>query len=378
MLQIRLLFICFVLFLFGNDLFAQEIHISEPTVLVPSSLMPSNMKVGKANNNCDIVCHNDKYYVAFRTGPHHFPNKQAKICIMSSRDMMYWEKEYEIALGTDVREPRFLSFNGALFLYFFEGSKSPFRFDPKHIWMAEKKADGWQKEIVEGMDGYVPWRIKRYDNDVLLSAYWGRGLYKNHQGELRLYRSPDGRKWTAISEQAQVSVSGAEEGEFEFDQEGNLWACVRLEGEGALICYAEKNNLHEWKTFVSKKKYDSSCMFRHGQQIYLLARRNVDGNIDKLPKWLPDDIVRTYNLTRYSFTPKTTALYKLNTETKDFDWVMDIPGCGDNAFPAIVSAGENKYYILNYSNDFDNPDRIWFTGQLGKTFIYYITLSFLE
>lgn len=366
-----------ILFFYSNN-YSQNITISEPTILVPSSLVPQTMKLGKSNNNCDVVWHENKYYVAFRTASHHFPNAKAKLYIMSSADMKQWQEEYCIVLGTDVREPRFLSFNNTLFLYFFEGSKSPFRFDPKHVWMAEKTDSGWKQNIVEGMDGFVPWRLKIYDNDVLLSAYWGKGLYSNHKGELRLFRSADGRNWTAISEQAQVSVSGAEEGEFEFDEEGNLWACVRLEGEGALICYADKNNLHEWKTFSSKKKYDSSCMFRHGEYIYLLARRSLDGNISKLPKWLPHDIVRTYNLTRYSFTPKTTALYRLNTTTRDFDWLLDIPGCGDNAFPAIAPSGENQYYILNYSNNFENPDQSWFFGQLGKTFIYYITMTFSE
>lgn len=377
--HLRLHVFSLFILLVNQSFFSQTHTISEPVILVPSAVLPHQIKTLTSNNNLDITQYEGKYYVAFRTAAHHFPNKKAKIYVISSKDLVSWDFEHEIILGCDLREPRFANYNNQLLLYFFEGGKSPVSFQPKHVWVATYLSQGkWENQIIQGLDGYVPWRLKVYDNNLLLSAYWGKDLYGNHQGELRLFKSTDGYHWVAISEKPQVDLTGAEEGEFEFDKEGNLWACVRLEGEGALVCYAEKNALHEWKTFKTKKKYDSSCMFRHKDDIYLIARRNKDGNFAKSPAWLPESLLRGYNLTRYSLTPKTTALYRLNKEQKDFEWIMDIPGCGDNAFPAVTPLGNNKYLILNYSNSFDKPDLSWFSGQLNKTFIYYVELTIHE
>ena len=374
-----LLVVFTIILIFKQVISAQTYTISEPVILVPSAALPSRIKTLTSNNNLDIIQYEGKFYVAFRTAAHHFPNKKAKIFVISSKDFITWDYEHEISLGCDLREPRFATYKNQLLLYFFEGGKSPLRFQPKHVWVCTYLGEGkWENQIIPGLDGFVPWRLKVHNNNLLLSAYWGKDLYGNHQAELRLFKSTDGYQWTPISNEPQVDITGAEEGEFEFDKEGNLWACVRLEGEGSLICYAEKNSLHEWKTFKTKKKYDSSCMFRHKEDIYLIARRNKDGNFAKSPAWLPESLLRGYNLTRYSLTPKTTSIYKLNKEQKDFEWIMDIPGCGDNAFPAVTPLGNNKYLILNYSNSFDNPNISWLSGQLNKTFIYYIELTIHE
>jgi hypothetical protein len=376
-----ILILCAFIFFYSIS-FAQNSNykLSTPQIIIPSASLPKEVKSLHSNNNVDIITYNGYYYVAFRTASHHFPNKKAKIYVIKSIDLNNWKFEHSISLHADLREPRFAMYNNNLFLYFFEGGKSPFRFQPKHVWVSklDTNTHTWNNKIIDGLDGYVPWRLKVRNDTLLLSAYWGKDLYGDHQGNLRLFVSKNGIDWLPISNEPQIAVTGAEEGEFEFDQEGNLWACIRLEGEGALICYADKQNIHQWNTFKSKKKYDSSCMFRHKNDIYLIARRNKDGDFSKTPKWLPESIVRGYNLTRYSLTPKTTALYKLNKQTKDFEWVIDLPGCGDNAFPAITKKNENSYIVLNYSNDFENPNISWLTGQLSKTFIYSIELTILE
>jgi hypothetical protein len=350
--------------------------ISEPTILIPSPSLPPNIQCLRSNNNVDIIRFKDTYYVAWRSARVHFPDAKAIMYIISSKDFVSWKFEHSFKTGADLREPRFLVFRDQLFFYCFEGAKAMYSFNPKHIWISTVENGKWKDQVAPGMDGYVPWRLKMHNGKPLFSAYWGKNLYGAHQAQLRFFTSDDAINWKPISEQPQISVTGSEEGEFEFDEEGNMWCIVRLEGEGAMLCYADKDSLHSWKMYHTKKKYDSSCMFRHGKELYLVARRNRGGNAEKAPGWLPDGIRRTVNLTSYSFSPKTTALYKLNVENKDFDWVMDLPGCGDNAFPAVVPIDEKNYYILNYTNDLSNPDITWFSGQFQHTYIYYLTLSF--
>ena len=365
----------FTLFIYLNSI-GQKISLGKPLILVPSGKIPSKIKIQKSNNNVDVILFKETYYMAFRTGAHHFPNKKSKLYILRSKDLNKWEYETEISLGNDVREPRWIEFNNRLFLYYFEGGRCPLQFQPQHIWVSYPLDSGlWYSQIIQGMDGFVPWRLKSYDNYILMSAYWGKDLYGNHKGELRLFKSFDGLSWRPISEKPQVSANGAEEGEFEFDNEGNLWACVRLEGEGSLICYAPKNSLHQWTSFKSKRKYDSSCMFNHNNNIYLVARRNLDGEFSKAPAWFPYSLKKFYNLIRYSLTAKTTALYKLNKTLKEFEWLIDLPGCGDNAFPKILSKSPNKFLLFNYSNDFNKPLIPWLVGQLKKTFIYFMEID---
>lgn len=356
-----------------------QVALSEPVILVPSRHLPPALIPDRSNNNVDVVRFHQRFYVSFRSAPYHFPSGKAAIYIISSPDLQHWKLEHRIQTGNDLREPRFLVMHDQLLHYCFEGGHTIYEFDPRHIWLSQPGPDEtWSDEILPGMDGFVPWRLKMHHDLALLSAYWGKDLYGNHQGELRLFQSADGKLWTPLSKHPQVAVTGAEEGEFEFDPDGNLWACVRVEGQGALVCHASKDSLHTWQTFRSRSKYDSSCMFRHKDDIYLLARRNRDGSAEKAPRWLPESIIRAYNLTRYSFTPKTTALYRLNKSTHDFDHIIDLPGCGDNAFPAITQVDDNTYLVFNYSNSFDQPDRSWFSGQFAPTFIYYLELRFTD
>lgn len=367
-----------VLGLFVN-LQAQTITFSAPEKLVPSPLMPKQVNALRSNNNVDAVAYNNRYYLAFRTATNHFPSKKAGIYIVSSTDMCNWQYESYIHTGRDLREPRFMVLNKKLFLYYFEGSKRFYEFAPKDIWVStlDTLTHNWDNKILDNMEGYVPWRIRTRNGKAYLSAYYGVGLYTGgHQGDLRLFTTTDGYNWQAISEQAQVNLPGAEEGEFDFDPDGNLWACVRLEGEGALVAYADKNNLDNWKTFRTKKKYDSSLMFMRNGEMYLIARRNMGGDAEKFPRWLPLNWQRKLNMVAYSLHSKRTALYKLDKSTKTFEHIMDLPGCGDTAFPALVKKDDNTYYFFNYTNNLAEQNKLWISGQLSHTYIYMSELKF--
>ncbi|MFT5054266.1 MAG: hypothetical protein ACI97X_001292, partial [Oceanospirillaceae bacterium] len=85
---------------------------------------------------------------------------------------------------------------------------------------------------------------------------------------------------------------------------------------------------------------------------------------------------RIRNWTGYSFTPKTTALFKINQETRKVEWVMDLPGAGDTAFPSIIRLDKHRFLFANYTSPINHPKRSWLAGQLGKTKIYLQVLSF--
>jgi hypothetical protein len=372
------LFLILVIFFKAPTLFGQSIATTEWQKVIPSPNLPSEINCKRSNNNLDIAFFKNKYYLAFRTAPTHFASKKTIIYIVSSIDLKNWTFEKEIKLGTDAREPRFCVYKDTLRFLFFESGSSLTKFEPHNIWNAETIGDGkWSALVDVNLPGFVPWRMRINNDTLLLSAYYGIDLYKSgHKGNLRIFKSTDAKNWTPISEKPQIDISGAEEGEFIFDSIGNLFATVRLESEGALICSAPKDNLQIWDFVKTRYKYDSGLLFLHGNDVYLVSRRNMDGEMDKAnPKRKPA-FRKKYNLIRYSFTKKKTALFKFNKEKKSLEWIMDFPSTGDNAFPGIVQIEPNKYVLFNYTNDPSKQEKTWIRGQFGKTYIYYTTLIF--
>lgn len=366
-----------------NNIFSQKIECSEWQKLIPDPGLPPKVICRKSNNNLDLIKYQGKYFLAFRTAPTHFASQKTKLYIISSTDLQNWSYEKEFFCGSDMREPRFLIFKDKLLFYYFEGGKKMFRFEPKRVMVSEFSDGKFTESLSIGLDGYVSWRLKAHSDTIYLSAYYGVNLYNaSHTADLRLFYSNDGFKFSKLSEKPQCDWIGAEEGEFEFDDEGNLWATIRLESDGALIAYADKNNLSDWRLVFSKYKYDSAFMFKYKNEMYVIARKNLDGDgsFAKASRHIPDKIRHKYNLLKYSFTKKTTALYKLNKKNKKLVFLADLMGTGDTAFPALVSASEEKpeFILMNYSSDISGKEKNWIKGQLSKTFIYWTKMCFIE
>jgi hypothetical protein len=372
MVRILSILLCFGI---SSNLFCQTITTTEWTKFIPSKAIPSTIKCKNSNNNIDLVQFNGRYYCAFRTAPTHFASKKTKIFIISSDDFKNWKYETEFFVKADMREPRFSVFQNKLFFYFFEGGTSLFKFEPKHIWTSILSDSGWSSKIKTNLDGFVDWRFRTFDKKLYFSSYYGVNLYnKEHHANLRLFTSEDGINFQPISKEPQITEQGAEEGEFIFDKQGNLWSTVRLEGSGSLLCFASKDSLDKWKTKFSKLKYDSALLFAQGDDIYLVSRRHLKG--DATPVENPSPKQRRKNLIRYSFSKKVTSLFKINKEKMEIELVMDFPSTGDNAFPAIAPINDSSFHLLNYSSDIHKRKKIWIGGQLGKTFIYQTELHF--
>ena len=104
-------------------------------------------------------------------------------------------------------------------------------------------------------------------------------------------------------------------------------------------------------------------MFEDNGNIFLIARRNLDGDGEYVRKTGRDRL----NLLCYSFTKKKTAIFMLEKETMSWQHIRDFASTGDTAFPALVQKENGTYILLNYSSDIDKKDKNWIKGQLGKT-----------
>ncbi len=364
-----------------NEEAAKKITYTPLEKLVPGDKLPTGLKLGRSNNNLDLTQFKGRYYFAFRTAPTHFASTETIIYVLSSKNLEKWEYETEFNLKDDLREPRFLVFKNKLILYFFRGGSNPLAFAPKHIYATERTAKGkWTepKEIYE--PGYVDWRAKVHNGKAYMSVYYGAGLYtnENEPGSLRLLVSDDGYNYRMVGGKEARTKYSSEEGEFEFDNKGNLWATVRLEMLGGEVCFAPKKDLSAWDCKFTNYKFDSALMFRRKGEFYVVARRNIDGPYNKQSKLIPSALRSKLYLVRYSGTRKRTALYRLNKEKKELEPLFDFPSRGDTAYAGITQLDENKYLLFNYSCDIDGFDWSWIFGQLIGTNIYSTVLEFRD
>lgn len=362
----------------GNLLAGGNFTYSEFRQMIPGPYLPENVFPLDANNNLDAFCYENHYYLAFRTAPSHFASDKVKMYIIRSKDNINWSFEDSIVMHTDLRECRFFELKGELFMCFFEAGDKWNKFEPRHMHMGKRISAGeWNWSQLEGMDGFVPWRVRVRKDTAYMSAYNGIGLYSSaHPGDLRLFWSTDAYTWKPISEKPQVTLPNAEEGAFVFDQEGNIWANIRMEGDGSAVAFAKKGDYANWKVKVCDYKYDSALLFESFGEIYMIARRNLDGAFNKAPKFFPDNLRRIYNLIRYSLTKKVTALFKLDKEAMTWSALLDFPSTGDNAFPGLIQISDTEWYIYNYSSDIHGAAKNWIKGQLSKTFIYTSKLTY--
>lgn len=361
--------------------------LSDPVWVVPSDGLPLRLELQPANNNLDVVVHQGRVYLAFRTAPDHWASPDPVLYVVSSCDEGGWRFEFSHHEQTDLREPRFLSWNGRLFLYFAVLGDVMVAFEPQGIMVTEMKGRGdWTDPEWIYLERFMVWRTKVIDDVPYMLGYIIDEYIPGNETQptdVHWLTTSDGRHWEpVIPGQPVVLTGGGSETDFVFADDGALIAVNRNEsgddlGWGSKICRAEPGDLGNWQCVGDPKKYDSPLMFKHGSDIYLIGRRNVtaDGNYDLFMRHLtPEEQTREYMM-EYWHEPKRCSLWRVNPTTLEVTFVLDLPSAGDTCFPALLSLGGGFYRVYNYTSPLDNPDLSWLNGQLGDTMIYRVTLA---
>ena len=362
--------------------------VSDPVTVVPSSGLPPQAVLQEANNNLDVVEHEGQIFLAFRTAPSHFASRDAQLHVVRSANQQFWIYETSFSMGADLREPRLLSFDGRLFLYFAVLGTNPLNFEPQGMMASEYLGPGnWTEPEYFYGEGFIPWRAKVIDGVPYLVAYvGGGGIYDLDPEPMQVHwlTTDDGVNFEpVVPGQPVVLEGGGSETDFVFLDDGALVAVVRNEmgdasGWGSNLCRAEADSLGQWNCVNDPRKYDSPLMFRHGADVYILGRRNLNGSgyydlgYDDLPITAQHLL---YELEYWLF-PKRTSLWKLNPETLDVSWVLDLPSRGDTCFPGLIRESDDRFMIYNYTSPLDGPDVAWVAGQLGPTSIVRTALTF--
>src|SRR5262249_45301633 len=132
----------------------------------------------------------------------------------------------------------------------------------------------------------------------------------------------------------------------------------------------------EFPAKSSPERYDSPRMFRHGRDLYLIARRDLGPAIGTRWEHVPDLVRKLFIWQTYWLRPKRTTLYRIDTDAHRVVPLVDLPSAGDTAFPSVARLGPDDYLVANYTSDPTASDRVWLSGQVRPTRIYFLLLRF--
>jgi hypothetical protein len=365
--------------------------VGEPHWVVPSAALPEKTPCQRSNNNVAVELFAGRLFLAWRTAPTHFADAETALHVISSPDDgRRWRFEASHRLGTDVREPMLYRAGDSLFLTFFEAGIDPFAFAPKGLWRSRRvdRAD-WSARKAWGEPAEVVWDVKHRNGRLWRTSYLGNHYSGSAGGlELRFMVSDDGKRWRPVAADGDPVVyrGGASEAAFELAADGSLWAVLRNEdgdatGFGSLLCHAPAAALADWQcpSISDPERYDSPRMFRHGEELYLVARRDLGGPYDQGREGMTLEEERSEYLVDYSLRPKRTALYHIDRAAGRVVHLFDLPSAGDTAFPSIRRTGAHTFLLANYTSPPEDPDRTWLEGQISPdgTAIYLVTLTFV-
>jgi hypothetical protein len=370
------------------ELGRHRVTVESTRVVAPAPGLPERAKTQQANNNLDVVRHQGRVYLAWRTAPDHFASQEAAINVVSSEDEKHWRFEARFHLGRDLREPRLLSLGDQLLLYVSKLGTNPFRFQPGGIVVTERGADGtWSELEPAGPPGAILWRVRPFEGEALMIAYrGGEHLYSFDREPMtvELWRSPDGKTWRPFSKRgAVVSEGGGTETDLVLGGDGSLFAVVRNEagddsGWGSKLCRASSGALDVWSCTSDKKKYDSPLVFEHDGEIYVVGRRNLTPNGEYDVSTSSIALVHTIqNELSYITTAKRCSLYRWDRAQNRLGFVLDLPSRGDTCFPSALDARDPTHVVIyDYSSNISGPDLPWSAGQRRPTFVYRHELAF--
>jgi hypothetical protein len=365
-----------------------EPTLSEPVTVVPADDMPAQVKSQVSHNNLDLVRHDGRLFFAFRTAPNHFASPDTVLYVVSTTDQRSWRFEGQFHLGTDLREPRFLSLNGHLWLFFAVLGKDSLAFEPQGTKVAEWLGPGHFGDPQDAPfpPDFIPWRIHVHDGKAWVVGYaGGAGEYDpgGNPIEVHVLTSADGHAWADLDPAHPVILSGGvSETDLAWTDDGGLVAVGRNEagddgGFGSRVCRAAPGHLAEWHCADDRRKYDSPLMFRHGGAFYLIARRNVTdtGNYDLELPGLTRAQRQIQYLADYWRRPKRCTLWRVDPDALKVTAVLDLPSAGDTCFAQALPLDADQYLVYNYSSPFEKADETWLQGQTQPTFIYRLTLT---
>lgn len=338
-------------------------------VMVPGPAA-AGVRCLSANNNLDLARFDSRLWLAWRTAPSHFASAEARLEVSSAPGPEGpWQHEVTVALGADLREPRWVIHQGRLQLWFMKLGTDPKRFQPQGVHRLSTDGRSWTVPEPALQESVVPWRIAKLQNRWAMIGYRGaEKMYSARPADpvVELRWSDDLESWSSPTD----LHPGGTECELVELPNGQILGLTRNEGPsrrgGDLLLGPDLEHLRV--TPISRKP-DSPNLFLWQGKPFVFARRQLafGGRYDHMPSWVPGAVAIRVDQAVWSVTRKRSALYCVNTDAPSLDWVLDLPSCGDTAFAAVVHEPDGSILVADYSSPADRGDPMWLRGQLRPT-----------
>ena len=319
----------------------------------------------------------------WRTAPSHFASAAARLEVSSAPGPDGpWRHDATVALGTDVREPRFVPDGDRLVLAFMTLGSDPKRFQPGGVQRMELHAGAWSEpEPWLGAD-IVPWRIRRLGGRWAMLTYrGGERMYGPRPLDpvVEVRWSDDLEAW---GDPVDLHVGGCECELVELP-DGRVVGVTRNEGPsrrgGDLLVVPDVAHLAAAHATVAPipRKPDSPNLLLWAGEPFLFARRQVafDGRYPHAPSWVPGAVAMRVDQAVWSLTRKRSSLYRVDPDRLVLEHVLDLPSQGDTAFTAVVDEPDGSLLVADYRSTAARGDVMWLRGQLGPTEVVLHRLS---
>lgn len=363
---------------------------SRPVTVVPSAGLPPEVKVDRSNANLSVAYYRHRVFMVFRTAKWQIADDNSHLYVVSSAGQTHWRYEGQFTYNRDLREPRLLVFHRRLYLYFALLGSNAAAFEPGGTvvarWLAPNR---WTKPRHILQPDFIPWDIAVHRGRAFMLGYTGGGgTFTPNPPPKYVYwlTSNDGYRWHAVNRAHPIVYTGqCGETSFAFRDNGSLVTACQTEevdslGWGAKVCTAPARATWRWTCRGDRRRLDSPFVFIDHGHVYVIARRQVafNGEYDYLHHNLPDtDAQFAMYDAEYAATTKRCALWSIDSASRQFAPIVDVPGVGDTCYPSIIERRPHHYLVYNYTSPLDGSDPPWGTAlTVGTTQIYRQTLTF--
>lgn len=312
---------------------------------------------GLHNSNTDLIALGDGLLLVHAVSPYHLGTPRSRLVVKRSRDGHDWQLLATLRVeGMDIRDPKFASIGGRLFLYALPNdsvSATPERT------VYATSSDGGQSwsdfAPVEGDDaqGWLFWRPRTRDGRAwYVSAYW------HEHGASALFRSTDGVRWTKVSTIYEGDAN--DETAIVFLPDGRMLATARIEihadsvlgnRDAHTLLAVAKPPFRIWERTESRvTRLDGPVLFLDGDTVFAVARYQP-GPFGPLTR-MASTLAR-----------RRTSLYRVEPER--LVWLSDLPSAGDTSY-AGVALRDDTLFVDWYTSRIDR-DYPWILGMFLPT-----------
>jgi hypothetical protein len=341
-------------------------------IVVPSDLQNQDCRTGvcQHNENTDLTRWRGSVYFVHRTAGSQVLGPNSSLRVYRSRDEGRTFKLQAIIpapVDRDIRDPSFYEVGERLHIKAITRLPGFALRDTGagSITVDSRSKDGrrWSRLRPIGPYGWGFWRVVEHDGVYYSAAY--------EDGDLQvvLYRSKDGRTWTAGPQIYGVSADTPLEAELVISPSGKrMLALVRMDGtdtelfghQGRLrtkVCWAKK----PFREFscpqeLNGVRLDGPVAFYWGERLFVIARKHLQGPGIR----------------------KRTALYEITGALEGGpigirEW-GELPSAGDTSYAGVARIGRARFLTTWYSSP-PAEDPSWLVGFGGPTDIWKATLD---